>query len=134
MQSEKSLVDQLVGFLAFEGYQVRTEVPSLGQSIDLVATKGKWLTAVEAKINDWRRALIQCRAHELVADYICIAIATKNISIELRTAVDAAGYGLIHLNRAGTFEWVIRPKRNYRVWSAQRAVIGNHMKSIDYAH
>jgi len=123
-----------VRFLADEGYRIRLEVPNMGQSADLVASRSRWLTFVEAKRHDWRRALRQCRAHEAVADYICVAISLRSVSNALLQEAKDVGYGLIRYDLASqTCEWMLQPSRNTKVWLPQRRRLMAAMKVIDYA-
>lgn len=132
--SEEQLVRGLASFLADEGYRVRLEVPNMGQSVDVVASRNRWLTFVEAKRHDWRRAFGQCRAHEVVADYICVAISLRSVSNALLQEAKDAGYGLIRCDLAlQTCEWVLQPSRNTKVWPPQRRRLMAAMKAIDYA-
>lgn len=131
--SEQTLVENLTGFLLKDGYRVRAEVPNMGQSIDLVASRGRWLSAIEAKINNWSRALNQCKAHELVVDYVCIAVATKRISPQLENEVLVRGYGLIHFDQeTRSCFWIHRPQRNDRVFVPQRRMLSCNLKKIAY--
>jgi hypothetical protein len=128
------MVSSLTEFLVAGGYRVRHEVPNMGQSVDVVATRGRFLTFVEAKLRDWRRALHQCRAHKLVADYICIAIASHEVSESLLSEAKQFGYGVIHFDRKNhIYQWVIEPIRNDEVWKAQRRQLNRALRAIEYA-
>lgn len=132
---ESDLVTSLARSLEEQGYRIRTEVSNMGQSIDVVATRGRWVTAIEAKLQDWRRALIQCRAHEQVADFICIAIGSATVSDSLAEEAERAGYGIIHFCRESQqFHWVRRPSRNKQVWPPQRRHWARGVKRINYAN
>lgn len=132
--SEARVVGGLVRFFTGEGYRVRLEVPNMGQSADVVASRSRWLTFVEAKRHDWRRALRQCQAHQAVADYICVAISLRSVSNALLQEAKDAGYGLIRCDLASqTCEWVLQPSRNTKVWPPQRRRLMAAMKAIDYA-
>ena len=127
------VVEEVIRMLINEGYRVRREVPNLGQSTDIVATKNRWLTAIEAKTKDWRRAFLQCRTHELVADYICIAIGTAGVSEKLERAIRLVGYGLIHCpEKSSICQWIVRPKQNRDFWGPQRIQISRIMRTIEY--
>lgn len=131
--SESDLVRLIVRDLVSDGYRVRTEVPNMGQSADIIATKNRWLTAIEVKVSDWRRALQQCRAHELVADFVCIAIGSVSVPQDLVCAVQECRYGLIHCPPgSSTCTWVVRPTRNANVWGPERARLVRVMKAIAY--
>lgn len=88
---------------------------------------------IEAKQADWRRAIAQCRAHETVADFICIAVAVKSPSAELIEAVQDARYGLIHVDtQTRECAWLVRPQRNTRIWPPQRRKVAAAMRGIAY--
>lgn len=130
--TEQDIVDAVVRLLSESGYRVRIEVPNMGQSADVVATRGRWVTFIEAKKHDWRTALDQCRAHELVADYICIAVGTKSISDAFREEATAAGYGVIRCESAENCEWVLQPQRNVSLWRPQRARLSQVLRCISH--
>ena len=124
----------VVSLLRQLGYNVRCEVSNMGQSADIVATRGRWVTFVEAKIAHWRRALEQCVAHEQVADFICVAIASESLADELLAAARERGYGIIHCDlRQKTCQWVTRPRVNHNVWSPERRRWARYLRMIDYA-
>lgn len=132
--SESVIVSDLVEFLHRGNYKVRLEVPNLGQSADVVATRGRWVTLMEVKVRDWRKAIEQCRAHLHVADYVCIVIATKGVSLRAKEEITKHGFGLIHYDASGQLEWVKRPSRNSTIWLPQRRVLSSKMKRISYVH
>lgn len=132
---ENAVVDELVSFLSKSGYRVRLEVPNMSQSADVVATRNGWVTVIEAKVKNWKRAIQQCKNHRPVADFICIAIATKKVSDLLIEEVETLGYGLIHCSPiSGMCKWIIEPKRNQQVWVPQREMLSKAMKDINYVN
>ncbi len=103
----------------------------MGQSVDMVATRGRWVTVIEAKMRDWRRALKQCQGHEQVADFVCVAIASTRVADELLRTACARGYGVIHYDRKkGEFGWALRPRLNRLVWVPQRRHWARKMKGV----
>lgn len=130
---ESELVEDLTSFLSEQGYKIRTEVPSLGQSADVVATRGRWVTFIEVKVRDWQRAFQQCSAHLLVADYICIALGTKNISEAVRQGAIDRGIGLIHVSTNSQCMWVVRPTLNAAIWKPQRKRLSQTMRIVQHA-
>lgn len=133
--SESDLVAVLVDFLSEHGYRVRLEVPNMGQCADVVGTRNRWVTFIEAKTRDWARALEQCRAHESVADYVCLALAMKSVPERLREKLRATGYGLIICDvELGRCEWLVQPRRNEEVWLPQRRILAAAMKGIEHEH
>lgn len=128
---EPQIVRELTEYLRVMDYNIRLEVPNLGQSADLVATRGRWVTLMEVKVRDWRKAIIQCRTHENVADYICIVLATKAISAVAKKEIEKNGYGLIHYQFSGRFSWVLNPVRNASIWVPQRKVLSSALRKIE---
>lgn len=130
-ESEIDLVALLVYALHDEGYRVRREVPNMGQSADVVATRSRWVTVIEVKVRDWRRALEQCLAHEQVADFVCIAVGTGRIASELLRTAQTRGYGIIQCTvSTRSCRWILRPERNCHVWRPQRTRFAAALKVI----
>jgi hypothetical protein len=133
IKSEKELTTNLIDFLDINGYKVRTEVPNMGQSTDIVAVKGRWITSVEAKINNWQKALEQCKCHELIADYIYIAICSVKVSSDLFDIAKLKGYGIIHCDPYdSTCTFILRARNNTQVWPPQREIFKIKMREIEY--
>jgi hypothetical protein len=132
--SEAELVGCLTAWLVASGYRVKHEVANMGQSVDVVAVKGRWVTVFEAKRADWRRALRQCEAHEVVADFVCLAVGSVGIKEGLRMEVEKRGYGLVHFSPANQeLQWICKPQRNDKVWSPQRRVWLSDSRKVRYA-
>jgi hypothetical protein len=126
---ETDLVAKLSKFLEVDGYSTLREVPNMGQSVDIVGVKDKCITLMEAKMDNWRRALQQCKAHELVADYICIGLARKTSPPKLDEIANETGLGIVLCDKeSGICEWHIRPKRNRQIWEPQRKRLENNLK------
>lgn len=130
--TEGQIVSALCEFLKSENYRVRKEVPNLGQSADLVATRGRWVTMIEVKVHDWRTALRQCQTHEHVADFVCVALGSAHVSILALDAIEERGYGLIHWQDNGGFRWVLKPVRNELSWKPTRKAFSSNLKRIEY--
>ena len=105
----------------------------MGQSTDVVATQGRWLTCVEVKLKAWQRALQQCRTHCTVADFIYVAIALKEVPDKLIVEAAVLGYGILHVPRNGRCYVALEPRRNKLVWKPQRARFTKHLRAITYA-
>lgn len=131
--SEAVIVDQVTNFLSSEGYRIWHEVPNMGQSVDIIAMRGKQVICVEAKKSDWQRALNQCRTHEQVADYIGIAIGTVLIPTTFLKCAKDLGYGIIHYKRLDNHcEWILKPCKNKWIWTPQRQRLEANLKDINY--
>ena len=129
--SEADLVRELAKVLSRDGYRVRSEVSNMGQSADMVATRGRWVTIIEAKMRDWRRALRQCQGHEQIADFVCVAVASARVANELLRAARAKGYGVIHYDgNKREFGWTLQPRLNRLVWAPQRRYWARTLKGV----
>lgn len=130
-QSEAFVTINVANFLGAQGYSIWLEVPNLGQSADLVAGLEEDLTFVEVKKKDWRRALRQCRAHHMVADYVCIAIAQTRLSETFLLEAKRLGYGVIHFDPKGHLcRWIERPTRLQEYWKPERTRLISRIKEI----
>lgn len=131
MIAEAMLVEIVAGFLVNTGHVVRTEVPNMGQSIDVVGVIDGMITAVEVKIANWRQGISQCVAHELVADRIVIAVGQRSISSALSAAANRRGYGVIHIDGVGGgCSYTSMPSANLAIWHAQRQIFINKLEAI----
>lgn len=131
--SEAELVDQVLVGLELEGFKTLCEVPNMGQSVDIIATKSRWMWAIEAKVGNWKRAMEQCRAHEIVADYICLALDKVPNNSPILGELEKRGYGLIVLSAEGGMEWVVYPKKNQSIWPPQRKKFRERIREFSYA-
>lgn len=105
----------------------------MGQSADVVATRGRWVTVIEAKTKDWRKAIEQCRAHEHVADFICLALCCAAPSDRLLGAVRVSGYGLITVSPDGLqVQWLWAPTLNRGIWPPQRRTLSENLREISH--
>ena len=133
--AESQLVRSVCEWLAHAGYVVRIEVPNMCQSADVVATRGRWVLVVEAKVGKWRRAMDQCLAHEQVADHIAVAIALESLPDTLLDSARERGYGIIHYRPStARCKWVVRPVVNPHIWRPQRKVFSQKLAGISSAH
>jgi Holliday junction resolvase len=132
---ESELVSKVIDQLQREGFRVLTEVSNMGQSVDVVGTRGKWVTFVEVKTRNWSRAMEQCEAHQQIADFICIAIASVSVPVRLVEAATLNGYGLLHYRREqNDVVWIVRPRRNTEVWPPQRKYWATATRKVAYAN
>lgn len=130
---EEKVIRLVVSLLSKDGYKIRREVSNMGQSADIVATRGRWVTFIEAKIGHWRRALKQCKAHEQIADYICVAIGAFSLSEDFVISAKKRGYGIIHCNpNSGECKWAQLPRRNPNIWLPQRQHWSKGLRIVDY--
>ena len=127
--TENIFTTKIISYLRRKKYSVFIEIPNMGQSVDLVAQRGRWLTFVEVKLNNWNRALTQCKNHEIVADYIYVAIATKSVSVRFLEISEKKGYGILHYDhKSNKVSVVLEAKHNKKVWEPQRKILFDKYK------
>lgn len=77
--SEQAMVIKFCQYLEMQNVSFTVEVPFLHRSIDLVYTDSEWsYYAIEFKLKDWKKAIIQASDYIMGADHALICIP-KNI-------------------------------------------------------
>ena len=127
--TEQEQVDLLVPWLENQGFCIACEVGQSMQMVDVAGAKNGLLYLIEAKLANWKQAMKQCEAHELVADYIYIAIGTKNISPNFMEAMKEKGFGIIHCHpETGKMYIALKAKKNSYYWIPQKRVFLNKFR------
>ena len=116
--TEVDFVKIVSDYLLKDNDTVYLEVPNMGQSIDIVAIKDTNIYAIEVKLANWKQAIKQCKAHKVIADYICIALYKKNISFNGYTEIKNNNLGLILYDKKCFGK--IFPPQNKEIWLPQR--------------
>lgn len=125
--TEKQQVRYFAKWLKSIGLKYKYEVPVLLKFVDLVVLDGNVLTAMEFKLEDWRRAIEQVNAYSASFDKIAICImrpATQKTICDVIKACTDKGIGLYFtsFNEDNTFfcEYVVEAKPVERIWRLQR--------------
>jgi hypothetical protein len=98
---EMELTKPVIDYFKNEGYKVRREIKIGFFHADLVAFKNDTVTAVELKLRDWKKAIIQAKNYQFGADYVYIAIPMMKSFNTLRKAqfkFEQEGIGIIIIN------------------------------------
>lgn len=98
---ELELIKPVIDYFKKEGYKVRREIKIGFFYADLVAFKNDTVTAVELKIHDWKKAIIQAKNYQFGADYVYIAIPMMksfNILRKAQLKFEQEGIGLMVIN------------------------------------
>lgn len=98
MVFESSMTTKVSEYFKNKGYQTSNEVSVIGKKIDLVAFNKRNSIAVELKVKDWNRALRQATIHQLVADYVYVAIWHEFIHRVNIEKFKQLGVGLLEVN------------------------------------
>jgi len=100
---ESAIVEAVVGWLTFLGYELYRELPILGRHIDLFAVHpiGRATIAVECKERDWRKAVWQAMVCQLIADNVYIALPPYTVTKQAYDVIREAGLGVLLVNQDG---------------------------------
>lgn len=82
------------------------ECPLLGRSIDLLYYKDNFICSVEFKLNNWKKALVQARDHQLGADLAYICMPEKKISDKIKKEAQELNIGILELNESEHWPFV----------------------------
>lgn len=115
--SEAQLREPLVAWLRASGFRVAREIPIFGRRADLLGASGDRIAAVELKLADWRGALRQAMAYQLVADEAWVAMPLAAAARAYRSAwrFEAEGVGLLAVDDRDRVRVPIPARRSPRL-------------------
>jgi hypothetical protein len=102
---EQELIKPVVDYFRTKGWIVKREIQIGFCRADVVAFKKKTVTAVELKLTDWKKALIQAKNYQLGADYVYLAVPLMNSYTIMRKAeptLHKEGIGVLTVNEQTT--------------------------------
>ena len=98
---ELELVKPVVDYFKKQGYVVKREVRIGFCRADIVAFKNKTVTAVELKLNDWKKAIVQAKNYQLGTNYVYLAfplMKSYNVLRKTEAILEKEGIGLLTVN------------------------------------
>lgn len=98
---ELELVKPVVDYFKKQGYAVKREVRIGFCRADIVAFKNKTVTAVELKLNDWKKAIVQAKNYQLGTNYVYLAfplMKSYNVLRKAEVILKKEGIGLLTVN------------------------------------
>ncbi|KYK30548.1 MAG: hypothetical protein AYK22_03495 [Thermoplasmatales archaeon SG8-52-3] len=98
---ESELINPVSEYFKDKGYKVRYEIRIGFCRADIVAFKDEKTTAVELKLRDWKKAIVQAKNYQLGTNYVYIAIPLSRVYNFLRKAehyIKNEGIGLLIIN------------------------------------
>ncbi len=98
---ELELVKPVVDYFKNQGCVVKREVRIGFCRADIVAFKNKTVTAVELKLNDWKKAVIQAKNYQLGTNYVYLAfplMKSYNVLRKAEVILKKEGIGLLTVN------------------------------------
>ena len=137
-QYEEILRDSFCDYRHGElGIIAQTEVPVFTRSVDLVeynVNTGK-LTAIEFKINDWKRAIAQLKNVEICFDYLVLCIPKPKTQKSMENIVNACtqdGIGLFlwdDSNNTFLHECIEKPRQE--IWEITKKHIIDYVSKME---
>ena len=98
---ELELVKPVSDYFKKQGYIVRYEVKIGFCRADILAFKNDETTAVELKLRNWKKAIVQAKNYQLGCDYVYLAVPLWRVYNILRKAefnLKKEGIGLLVIN------------------------------------
>ena len=95
------LVKPVVDYFKKQGYVVKREVRIGFCRADIVAFKDNTVTAVELKLNDWKKAIVQAKNYQLGTNYVYLAfplMKSYNVLRKTEVILKKEGIGLLTVN------------------------------------
>ena len=98
---ELELVKPVVDYFKKQGHVVKREVRIGFCRADIVAFKEGKVTAVELKLNDWKKAIVQAKNYQLGTDFVYLAfplMKSFNVLRKAEVTLKKEGIGLLTVN------------------------------------
>jgi hypothetical protein len=115
---ELELVKPVSDYFKKQGCIIRYEIKIGFCRADIVAFKDEKITAIELKLRDWKKAIVQAKNYQLGCDYVYLAIPLLKASNVLRKAehfLRKDGIGLLIVNeKTCKVKKIIKAKRSGR--------------------
>ena len=110
------------------------EIPVFARSVDVVKynVETNSITAIEFKLNDWKRVIKQALDVRISFDYLEICVLKPKTEKTQRKIIDECerkGIGLYFYNEFQmTFEKILEPLKMQEVWGTQKLSIIEYLK------
>jgi hypothetical protein len=98
---ELELVKPVIDYFKKQGYVVKREVRIGFCRADIVAFNDNTVTAVELKLNDWKKAIVQAKNYQLGTNYVYLAfplMKSYNVLRKTEVILKKEGIGLLTVN------------------------------------
>jgi hypothetical protein len=94
-RTEQELISEAKKFFQRIGLDVYEGVPCLSRCIDMVIVENGIFKAIEFKLHDWRRGLIQANHHLLAVDYSYVCMPKRRITQKMLHCFKESEVGLM---------------------------------------
>ena len=98
---ELELVKPVVDYFKNQGYVEKREVRIGFCRADIIAFKDNTVTAMELKLNDWKKAIVQAKNYQLGTNYVYLAfplMKSNNVLRKAEAILKKEGIGLLSVN------------------------------------
>jgi len=117
---ELELLKPVIDFLKKQGYVVKREI-KIGYCIaDIVGFKDDTVIAVELKLSNWKKAIIQAKNYQLGSDFVYLAFPLEksyNILRKAESKLKKEGIGLLVVNEKNCIvSEIIKPRESNRLF------------------
>jgi len=113
---ELELVKPVSDYFKKQGYLVKHEIKIGFNIADLVAFKKDEVVAIELKLSDWKKAIIQVKNYQLGSDYVYLAVPlmrSYNIIRKSEHILKKNGIGLLVIKEEDcNVSEIIKPKKS----------------------
>jgi hypothetical protein len=133
--SETELRNRFIDALEAQNILIYLEVPVFSRSVDLVLQdlKTTHITAIELKLHDWKRAILQVKDVGLCFDYLYICLPkpkTPTCCQNIIKTCEIGGIGLYFYNvEANVFEKVVDSPRTTTIWEMQKKRVVDYLNA-----
>ncbi len=132
---EAELIPPVKEYYEQKGFTVFHEVHIGFCRADLVACNDETVVAIELKLADWKKALIQAKNYQLAAEYVYLAFPSKKIDLVRKKAtvqLNQEGIGLLSVDERDHFITVeLKADKSKKIFAVlnQQEIIKRREKS-----
>jgi hypothetical protein len=116
---EFELVEPVISYLKDKAFSVCREIRIGFCRADIVAYDSRTVIAVELKLRDWKKALIQARNYQLGAEYVYVAFPLEKsyyVLKKVKSELEREGIGLLGVNDEQQVLQVIDAKKSQKTF------------------
>jgi len=115
---EIELRKPVIDYFKNKGYKIRREIKIGYCKADIIAYKNDHVIAVELKLQQWKKAIIQSKNYQLGTDFVYIAVPlmkSYNILRKAKHLLEKEGIGLLTINeKTCEVKEIIKPKKSQK--------------------
>jgi hypothetical protein len=133
---ESQLLKPVAAFTRRQGFQLqRFELPFYEYRIDLYGFSDKEdaTVAIELKLNNWRRALLQAMLYQLCADFVYIAMPDRSARRADHAEIKKNHVGLISVHKLGRCSTLIPARKHGEVRNFYRQLQIEYLRGYRHA-